>query len=377
MSHYEGDLRVVEGARYAIVASRWNPRITDALVAGARKAFADHGVAQRLVGGAGSGDVRVLVRREELAPIRGHEHHRGDDQAASHHGDRGERQRGSTCIQSDQQDRHRRNEDAEHRNEAADEHDHRQGDGQRHLSDHQEGADEHRVDEGHQSRAPHVATQNCRTPVDGLGQLGPTLAAQPAQDEVPHGRAVLEEEEQEHDHEHRTSEELGRGGEPGERSAGDRPAGEEVPDLPRSLVDSRGVDRQRPGSDEVLQLGPTLTHLGAQRVPLAADGQHDAGQDPAEEQQDAEEGSERGEQVGPALAFEPLHHRRDGSGQDQRHQEGDHDHLYPQEHPYARHGDGGEKQGLSGSRAGSPQPVGPRAHGGGERLRRLPHTLQA
>lgn len=44
MSHYEGDLRAIEGARFAIIASRWNPRITDALVAGARKAFADHGV---------------------------------------------------------------------------------------------------------------------------------------------------------------------------------------------------------------------------------------------------------------------------------------------------------------------------------------------
>src|SRR5690606_26019812 len=38
MSHYEGDLRAAEGARFAIIASRWNPRITDALVAGARKA---------------------------------------------------------------------------------------------------------------------------------------------------------------------------------------------------------------------------------------------------------------------------------------------------------------------------------------------------
>ena len=45
MPHYEGDLRAAEGARFAILASRWNPRITDALVAGARKAFADHGVA--------------------------------------------------------------------------------------------------------------------------------------------------------------------------------------------------------------------------------------------------------------------------------------------------------------------------------------------
>ena len=46
MSHFEGDLRAPEGARFAIIASRWNPRIVDALVAGARRAFADHGVAE-------------------------------------------------------------------------------------------------------------------------------------------------------------------------------------------------------------------------------------------------------------------------------------------------------------------------------------------
>ena len=44
MTHHEGDLRAPEGARFAIIASRWNPRITDALVAGARKTFADQGV---------------------------------------------------------------------------------------------------------------------------------------------------------------------------------------------------------------------------------------------------------------------------------------------------------------------------------------------
>ena len=44
MPHYEGDLRATEGARFAIIASRWNPRITDALVAGARRTFADNGV---------------------------------------------------------------------------------------------------------------------------------------------------------------------------------------------------------------------------------------------------------------------------------------------------------------------------------------------
>ena len=46
MPYIEGDLRAPEGARFAIIASRWNPRIVDALVAGARRAFADHGVAE-------------------------------------------------------------------------------------------------------------------------------------------------------------------------------------------------------------------------------------------------------------------------------------------------------------------------------------------
>jgi 6,7-dimethyl-8-ribityllumazine synthase len=49
MPHYEGDLRASQGARFAILASRWNPRITDALVAGARKTFAEHGIADEMV----------------------------------------------------------------------------------------------------------------------------------------------------------------------------------------------------------------------------------------------------------------------------------------------------------------------------------------
>ncbi len=49
MPHYEGDLRATDSARFAILASRWNPRITDALVTGARKAFADNGVAESAV----------------------------------------------------------------------------------------------------------------------------------------------------------------------------------------------------------------------------------------------------------------------------------------------------------------------------------------
>jgi len=49
MSHLEGDLRAAPGARFAILAARWNPRITDALVAGARKAFEDNGVSPEAV----------------------------------------------------------------------------------------------------------------------------------------------------------------------------------------------------------------------------------------------------------------------------------------------------------------------------------------
>ena len=49
MSHLEGDLRATPGARFAILAARWNPRITDALVAGARKAFEDNGVSPEAV----------------------------------------------------------------------------------------------------------------------------------------------------------------------------------------------------------------------------------------------------------------------------------------------------------------------------------------
>jgi 6,7-dimethyl-8-ribityllumazine synthase len=44
MTHYEGDLRLPAGARFAILASRWNARITDALVAGARQCLAGNGV---------------------------------------------------------------------------------------------------------------------------------------------------------------------------------------------------------------------------------------------------------------------------------------------------------------------------------------------
>jgi 6,7-dimethyl-8-ribityllumazine synthase len=46
MPPIEGELRPIPGARYAILASRWNPRVTDALVDGARAAMLAHGVAE-------------------------------------------------------------------------------------------------------------------------------------------------------------------------------------------------------------------------------------------------------------------------------------------------------------------------------------------
>ncbi|KAF1708856.1 6,7-dimethyl-8-ribityllumazine synthase [Pseudoxanthomonas kalamensis DSM 18571] len=49
MTHYEGDLRVNPDARFAIIASRWNARIVDALVAGARQSLADNGIDEAAV----------------------------------------------------------------------------------------------------------------------------------------------------------------------------------------------------------------------------------------------------------------------------------------------------------------------------------------
>lgn len=46
MPSYSGELRPVADARYAIVASRWNPRIVDALVDGALHTLREHGVGE-------------------------------------------------------------------------------------------------------------------------------------------------------------------------------------------------------------------------------------------------------------------------------------------------------------------------------------------
>ncbi|HET6914211.1 MAG TPA: 6,7-dimethyl-8-ribityllumazine synthase [Rhodanobacteraceae bacterium] len=42
-------LRSPHGARYAVIASRWNAAVVDALVEGARRAFAQHGVPESQV----------------------------------------------------------------------------------------------------------------------------------------------------------------------------------------------------------------------------------------------------------------------------------------------------------------------------------------
>ena len=49
MPNYSGELRPVAAARFAIIASRWNPGIVDVLVDGAQRALRDHGVADNVV----------------------------------------------------------------------------------------------------------------------------------------------------------------------------------------------------------------------------------------------------------------------------------------------------------------------------------------
>ena len=49
MPRFEGDIRPLPSARYAILASRWNPRITDVLVDGARRALIGNGVREEQI----------------------------------------------------------------------------------------------------------------------------------------------------------------------------------------------------------------------------------------------------------------------------------------------------------------------------------------
>ncbi|HEX7370843.1 MAG TPA: 6,7-dimethyl-8-ribityllumazine synthase [Rhodanobacteraceae bacterium] len=66
---HSADLHSPPDARYAVIASRWNGAIVDALVAGARDAFARHGVANTaldVVRVPGAWELPVLARRLAL-----------------------------------------------------------------------------------------------------------------------------------------------------------------------------------------------------------------------------------------------------------------------------------------------------------------------
>lgn len=49
MPDYAGEQRVHADARFAIIASRWNPGIVDALIDGARRTLRDDGVAESMI----------------------------------------------------------------------------------------------------------------------------------------------------------------------------------------------------------------------------------------------------------------------------------------------------------------------------------------
>ncbi|SFN40010.1 6,7-dimethyl-8-ribityllumazine synthase [Dokdonella immobilis] len=49
MTVFSGTVRAHPDSRLAIIASRWNPRIVDALIDGAMRALADHGVAAEAI----------------------------------------------------------------------------------------------------------------------------------------------------------------------------------------------------------------------------------------------------------------------------------------------------------------------------------------
>jgi 6,7-dimethyl-8-ribityllumazine synthase len=45
MPRFEAELRAAADARFALVAARWNPKVSDVLLDGARRALIEHGVA--------------------------------------------------------------------------------------------------------------------------------------------------------------------------------------------------------------------------------------------------------------------------------------------------------------------------------------------
>lgn len=49
MPNFSGQIRIASTARFAIVASRWNPRIVDALIEGAQRALIEHGAIEAMI----------------------------------------------------------------------------------------------------------------------------------------------------------------------------------------------------------------------------------------------------------------------------------------------------------------------------------------
>jgi 6,7-dimethyl-8-ribityllumazine synthase len=73
MPQFEGDLRAPAGARFAIIVSRWNPRITERLAVAARDAFVANGVAEDAIDmGRVPGAWELPVTAARLAAAGGH-----------------------------------------------------------------------------------------------------------------------------------------------------------------------------------------------------------------------------------------------------------------------------------------------------------------
>jgi 6,7-dimethyl-8-ribityllumazine synthase len=73
MPERAGVIRPLRSARYAIVASRWNPRIVDALIAGALGALREHGVEESAIDVVRvPGALEIPLAASQLASARRH-----------------------------------------------------------------------------------------------------------------------------------------------------------------------------------------------------------------------------------------------------------------------------------------------------------------
>lgn len=66
MTVFSGTVRATPDTRIAMIASRWNPRILDVLIEGARSALLDHGVSERdidLIRVPGAWEIPVVAAR--------------------------------------------------------------------------------------------------------------------------------------------------------------------------------------------------------------------------------------------------------------------------------------------------------------------------